>query len=52
MRGESKSGLYVYYIKLRHSKNVFDHMLDRIGKMDLNGSFSIGIIGFRKLLKK
>ena len=52
MRGESKSGLSTYYIKLCHGKNVFDHMLDRIGEMDLNGSSSIEIIGFIKTLKK
>ena len=39
MCGDSKSGLYTYYIKLRHGKNNFDHILDRIGQMDLNGRF-------------
>ena len=48
MRGESKSGLSTYYIKFYHGKNFFDHMLDRIGQIDLNGSSSIDIIGFRK----
>ena len=52
MCGESKYVLSTYCIKLCHGKNIFDHMLDRIGKMDLNGSFSINIIGFRKLLNK
>ena len=49
---EPKSGLSIYYIKFCHSKNIFDHMLDRIGQMDLNGSSSIDIIGFRKSLNK
>ena len=52
MRGESKYGLYTYYIEFCHGKNVFDHMLYRIGKMDLDGSSSIYIIGFIKSLKK
>ena len=52
MRGESKSGLSTYYIKFCHGKNLFDHILDRIGQMDLNGSSSMDIIDFRKSLKK
>ena len=52
MRGELKYGLSKYHIKFCHGKNVFDHMLDRIGLMDLNGSSSIDIIGFIKSLKK
>ena len=52
MHGESKYGLSTYHIKFRHGKNVFDHMFDRIGKMDLNGSSSIDILGFTKILKK
>ena len=31
---------------------IFDHILDRIGQMDLNCSSSIDIIGFRKPLKE
>ena len=31
MRGKSKSGLSTYYIKFCRGKNVFDHMIDRIG---------------------
>ena len=50
--GESKSGLSTYYIKFCHDNNVFGHILDRIGKIDLNGSYFIDIIGFRKSLKK
>ena len=50
--GESKSGLYTYYIKLYNGNNVYDAILDRIGEIDLNGSSSINIIGFRKTLKK
>ena len=45
---ESTSGLSTYYIKFHHGKNVFDHMIDRIVKMDLNGSSSIDMIGFSK----
>ena len=52
MYGESKARLSTYYKKFRHRKNVFDHMLDRIGQMDLNGSSSINIIGFSKSPKK
>ena len=52
IRGESKSGLSTYYIKFRHGKNVFDPMLDRIVKIDLNGSSSIDIFGLSKTLKK
>ena len=52
MRGESKSGFSTYSIKLRHGKNVFDHVLGRIGQMDLNGRSYIDIIGFIKSLKK
>ena len=52
MCGESKSGLSTYYIKFHHGKIIFDHMLDRIGQMYLNGISSINIIGFRKSLKK
>ena len=52
MHGESKSGLSTYYIKFRHGNDVFDHIVDRIGEMDLNGSSSIEILGFRKTLKK
>ena len=52
LHGESKSGLSIYYIKYRGGKTVFDHMLDRIGKMDLNGSYSIDILGFRISLNK
>ena len=48
MRGDSKSGLCTYNIKLHHGKNVFDHVLGRIGQMDLNGRSYIDIIGFRK----
>ena len=40
MRGESESGLSTYYIKFRHGKNFFDNLIDRIGQIDLNGSFS------------
>ena len=50
--GESTYVFSTYHIKFRHGKNVFDHMLDRIGRMDLNGSSSINIIGFRISLKK
>ena len=49
---ESKSGSSTYYIKFHHGKNVFDHILDMIVKMYLNGSSSIGIFGLRKALKK
>ena len=52
MRAESKYRLSTYDLKFRHGKNVFDYMLDRIEQMDLNGSSSIDIIGFRKSLKK
>ena len=52
MPGDSRSGLSRYYIKSRHGKNVFDHMLDNIVKMDLNGSSSIDIIGFIRSMKK
>ena len=31
MYGESKSRFSIYYIKLSHCNNVFDHILDRIG---------------------
>ena len=52
MRGESKSGLSAYYIKLGHGRNVFDHILDRIVQWSLNGISSINSIGFSKSLKK
>ena len=52
MCGESKAALSTDHIKLCHGKNFFDHMLDRIGKMDLNGSSFIDIIGFSRSLKK
>ena len=52
MCGESKYVLSIYYIKLCHGKNVFDAALDRIVEMDLNGSYSIYIISFRKELNK
>ena len=52
MRSESKAILSTYYIKFCHGKNVFDHTLDTIGQMDLNGSSPIDIIGFIKSLKK
>ena len=52
MCGESKYGFSTYYIKFHHSKNIFDNVLDRVVEMDLNGSSSIGIIGFRKSPKK
>ena len=52
IRGESKYGFSTYYIKLCHGKNIFDHMLGRIGQMDLNGISSIDMISFRKSLKK
>ena len=52
MRSESKAILSTYYIKFCHGKNVFDHMLDTIVQMDLNGSSPIDIIGFIKSLKK
>ena len=52
MCGESKSGLSKYYIKFCHGKNFFDHILDRIGQMDFNGSSFINIIVFSKSLKK
>ena len=52
IRGESKSGLYTYYIKFDHGNNVLDYMLDRIVKMDLNGIYSVDMIGFRKSLNK
>ena len=52
MRGESKSGLSKYFIKLCHGKNVFDHILDRIVQWSLNGISSINSIGFSKSLKK
>ena len=32
MHGESKYGIYTYYIKSSQGKNIFDHLLDRIGK--------------------
>ena len=51
MHGDSKDGLHTYYIKFRHRKNVFDHMLDRIRTMDLKGISSIDIIGFIESLK-
>ena len=51
MCGESKSGLYTYHIKFRHNKNFFGAMVDRIGQIYLNDSFSINIIVFRKTLK-
>ena len=52
IRGDSKDGFSTYYIKFRHSKNVFDHMLDGIEKMDLNGRYSIDIFGLRKIMNK
>ena len=52
LRGKSKAGFSTYYIKFCHGKKVFDHMLDSIGQMDLNGISSIDIIGFRISLKK
>ena len=52
MHGESKSEFSTYHIKCFHVKNIFDDMLDRIGKIDLNGSTSIEIVGFRKTLEK
>ena len=52
LSGKSKSGLCTYYTKLRHGKDIFDHMLDRIGQIYLNGSSTIKIIGFNKSLKK
>ena len=52
LRGDSKYGLSTYYIKIFHVKNVFDHIIDRIGQIDLNGSSSINIIGFRKQRNK
>ena len=52
LNGESKSGLSTYYIKFCHGKNVFDHILDRIGQMDSNESSSVYIICFIKSLKK
>ena len=52
MRGEPKSGLSINRIKIRHGKIVFDNMLDRNGKMDLNDSSSIDIFGLRKTPKK
>ena len=52
MRGESKSGLYTYYIKFLYGMNVFDDIIDRIGEMYLNGRTFINIIGFSKELKK
>ena len=38
MRGKSKAGLSAYYIRFRHGNTVFDSMLDRIGKMEMNYS--------------
>ena len=52
MHGESKAEFSTYHIKFLHGKNIFDHILDRIGKIDLNGSSSIDILGFIKTLKK
>ena len=52
MCGDSKSGFSIYYITFHHGNNVFDRILDRIGKIDLNDSSSIRIIGFIKSLKK
>ena len=51
VRGESKVGLSTYYINLCHGKS-FDHILDRIGQMDLNGISSIETIDFSKSLKE
>ena len=48
--GESKSGLSTYYVNLRHVKNIFGHIIDRIGKMDLNDCSPIGIFGLSKTL--
>ena len=31
MRGDSESGLSIYYIKFLHGKTVFDAIIDRIG---------------------
>ena len=50
--GESKSGLYTYYIKLYNGNNVYDAILDRIGEIDLIGSYSIDIIGSSRTPKK
>ena len=52
MCGESKSGLSTYYINFCRDNNIFDHMLDRIGQMYLNGGSFIDIISFSKSLKK
>ena len=52
MYGESKAEFSTYHIELSHGKNIFDHILDRIGEMDLNGISSIEILGFGKTLKK
>ena len=49
---ESKYVLSAYYIKFSHGKNIFDHMLDRIGQIYINYSSSIPIIGLRKTLNK
>ena len=49
---ESKSGLSIYFMKFRLGKNVFDHIVDRIGQMDLNSSSSIEVIGSSKSVKK
>ena len=49
---ESKSGLSIYYIKPCLGKNIFDHMFDRIGQMNINGISYINMIGFSKSFKK
>ena len=52
MHGESKAGLSTYYIRKFHGRNVFDHIFDMFGQMDLNGRSSTNSIGFSKSLKK
>ena len=52
MCGESKAGLYTYYIKFLHGKTVFSTMLDRIVEMEINVNSYTDIISSIKILKE
>ena len=52
MRGDSESGLSIYYIKFLHGKTVFDAIIDRIGELELKNSPPTNIFCFRKTLKE